>query len=327
MSGQRYNASITRVQRPAFTLIELLVVIAIIALLISILLPSLNQARKQARNLVCQTNLRGLGQAYVTYLTEQQDRFARYDPATNGTFFDVLRPIVSEVDDLMICPETAKRNIKQEAKRLAAAGQERPARERGSAKDTWVQHFDYKTGPDTYAARYGADGVGEGSYTFNGFLYGTDEFGRSSSGQWENGNYNQFSHLDRQSDFPDHWWRKLANIKYPAEVPFHGDGMWFSGWPIHEKGTKRLINWKPSMSVQDLVNPPSEFDDPPPGNPLGQLGRFMMLRHRRNSVNLVLLDGHVESSNVTQLIDYRWGPLFEAKDWTSKIRWPEELKR
>ena len=51
----------------AFTLIELLVVVAIIALLISILLPSLNRAKRQARQLVGLTNLRSQGQAATLY--------------------------------------------------------------------------------------------------------------------------------------------------------------------------------------------------------------------------------------------------------------------
>lgn len=58
-----------------FTLIELLVVVAIIALLISILLPSLHTAREQARSIKCLSNTRSLGQAAMSFATEHQDRF------------------------------------------------------------------------------------------------------------------------------------------------------------------------------------------------------------------------------------------------------------
>ncbi len=56
-----------------FTLIELLVVISIIALLVSILLPALNEARDRARRMVCGTNLQQVGVAMQGYAADYRD--------------------------------------------------------------------------------------------------------------------------------------------------------------------------------------------------------------------------------------------------------------
>lgn len=56
-----------RQARNGFTLIELLVVIAIISLLVSILLPSLQNAKELARNVVCKTHLKEIGLASQYY--------------------------------------------------------------------------------------------------------------------------------------------------------------------------------------------------------------------------------------------------------------------
>ncbi len=80
-------------QRRGFTLIELLVVISIIALLISILLPSLSSARRTAQVVGCLSNIRQIGMAQVMYGNDNEGHFTAqlYTSAPNvGISYDEL---------------------------------------------------------------------------------------------------------------------------------------------------------------------------------------------------------------------------------------------
>jgi len=64
-------------KRIGFTLIELLVVIAIIALLMAILIPTLNRAREQGKRATCLHNLKGLVLAWLMYTDDNDSRLVR----------------------------------------------------------------------------------------------------------------------------------------------------------------------------------------------------------------------------------------------------------
>ncbi|HEX7009963.1 MAG TPA: type II secretion system protein [Phycisphaeraceae bacterium] len=70
----------------AFTLIELLVVISIIAMLISILMPALRQARETANTVKCLSNQRQLGIMVQSYLGDSDDYYMPY-----ANFYDASR--------------------------------------------------------------------------------------------------------------------------------------------------------------------------------------------------------------------------------------------
>lgn len=97
-----------------FTLLELLVVIGIIAIVISILMPSLSAARSRGKQTACANNLRQLGLAMRSYLDDNSDVFpyASFMPSVDPTpvdgdaiyLADVLVTHTAGMDKVFACP-------------------------------------------------------------------------------------------------------------------------------------------------------------------------------------------------------------------------------
>ncbi len=99
-------------KKSAFTLIELLVVIAILALLISILIPSLSRARQAAKTAVCASNMRGIMQALYLYAGDHRDQIVGVGLAHGGghgndqaAWINTLRQSYGENTLIARCPQ------------------------------------------------------------------------------------------------------------------------------------------------------------------------------------------------------------------------------
>ena len=78
--------AIRKIRSKGFTLIELLVVISVIALLLSILMPSLSKVKDHAKRIVCTFNCKTLSTAWTSYAIQNDDRLV--SSSTGYSSFD-----------------------------------------------------------------------------------------------------------------------------------------------------------------------------------------------------------------------------------------------
>jgi len=119
-------------RRRGFTLIELLVVISIIALLMAILVPALNRAKREAKTAICLSNLHQWGLAWKMYTDENAGYFVR-----NLGWVEPLEPFFVN-RKLLFCPEAKKLAIDGAKDPFAAWGAPLPEFAGSYGMNYWI---------------------------------------------------------------------------------------------------------------------------------------------------------------------------------------------
>jgi prepilin-type N-terminal cleavage/methylation domain-containing protein len=112
----------------AFTLVELLVVISIIALLLSILIPSLNSARQYARRVVCGSQAKQIGLGLAIYANQNNNKLPSHTVAAYTHLWDLATPTIDAIakslgvadpntmKDIFYCPAASRTILTDELK-------------------------------------------------------------------------------------------------------------------------------------------------------------------------------------------------------------------
>jgi prepilin-type N-terminal cleavage/methylation domain-containing protein len=204
-----------------FTLVELLVVIAIIALLMSILLPALGRVRRQAKDVICETNLHQWGICFGMYADDWDGKFMQgwVPDSCPGVFsnkaywMEALRPYYKE-GDLRLCPMATKPYSETRTENNFSAWGIFDGEVCGEPSNWgWATACDYGS-------------YGNNSYVCNPPPGCDDIQGHPTSNNWRH-----------------------TRVKGAAYIPMLGDESWIDVWPHH------------TDAPPTYENMPSSFDE------------------------------------------------------------------
>jgi len=266
-------------KRKAFTLIELLVVISVIALLMALLLPALQAARKQARAAVCLTKLKQWGEALALYTEDSQGRFPTDEDGGSG--FWLLRGVFLRSGDpigddrtfhrfathnMALCPMATKTTTVGTFARGAYFGSN-PAPIAGTLGSTFAA-WEVTTPPAPFRGSYGHN-----KWLFSGFALKPHRVGPRTP------------ELD------------ISSLRGTAQIPTILDA---------------LVPWVKPLPPFD--NPPPVSEPPWPG---GRAYDVPCINRHNGYINALFLDWSVRKVGLKELWTLKWYREYDtAGPWT-----------